>query len=376
MRRKPRFACLNLPQASEMDKGAFFPAGSGAYKENTSRMATTKVSGSPQRPLRNLSPEELERFATERVIHVSGVLPEEWIRKIGAAVDAQTSAGGLQSMVANSWFTDPAMHEIAMDCPTAWLAQQALDALTPEDDPSPRGNAKPVRFFYDQAFVKHPASPGQGRDADRDGDLGNTPWHHDITFWPMRGEQVVSLWIALDRTNLENGGLEFVPGSSFFGDSYRAVGVGEHGRVPFASDVLKELPPINSATTGETGAELTAISFDLEPGDILVFDAHILHGAPPNLSDRSRRGIALRYFGGDIVLDNDKYGTRTSMAPLDCYDESLSNGEKVRGFAYPQVLPERIPAEVEMRLQGPILPSETKMQGWLERMQAAAALQE
>ena len=60
------------------------------------------------------------------------------------------------------------------------------------------------------------------------------------------------------------------------------------------------------------------------------------------------------------------------MAPLDCYDESLANGDKVGGFAYPQVLPKRIPAEVETRLQGPILPSETKMQGWLERMQAAA----
>ena len=331
------------------------------------------VTGSPERPLRKLSKQEVDRFVAERVIHVSGVLSEEWLAKIATAVDALTSTKGLQSMTANSWCTDAAMHEIVMDCPTAWLAQQVLDALTPEDDPTPRGEAKPLRFFYDQAFVKHPAPEGHDRETDRNGDLGNTPWHHDITFWPIRGEQVVSLWIALDRSNLENGGLEFVPGSSFFGESYRATGVSETGRVPFASDSLKPLPPINSVTTGESEADLTAISFDLEPGDLLIFDSHILHGAPPNLSDRPRRGIALRYFGSDIVLDDEKYGPATSMAPLDCYDETLSNGDAVSGFVYPQVLPERISSEVETRLKGPIVPSEPKMRRWLERTRVASA---
>ena len=62
-------------------------------------------------------------------------------------------------------------------------------------------------------FVKHPRDPAAEKAAaaplaDAQGHLGNTPWHHDITFWPVSGEQIVSVWIALDRTNLDNGGLE------------------------------------------------------------------------------------------------------------------------------------------------------------------------
>ncbi|MDH3679653.1 MAG: phytanoyl-CoA dioxygenase family protein [Acidimicrobiia bacterium] len=330
----------------------------------------------PERPLRDLTAGEVERFVRECVIHVSGVLSPRWVQRLADAVDSQTRATGLQSMKANAWHTDEQMHRIIMNCPVAHLAQQALNGLSPASDREPGGELKPVRFFYDQMFVKHPhtedTEDGAGPLTDAQGHLGNTPWHHDITFWPVIGDQIVSIWIALDRTNLHNGALEFVPGSSSFDDRFQAVGVGNEGRLPFSSDRLKALPAINSATTGETDGDLTAISFDMEAGDVLIFDATILHGAPPNLSSRPRRGLALRYLGSDVVFDDDKYGERTSMAPFDCYDESRSNGDQVAGYAYPQVLPHKIRAEVEARLEGPIIPSRAKMQRWRSRAEAAS----
>ena len=334
------------------------------------------VFAAPEKPIRGLSAEEIERFVSERVIHVSGVVSPAWVERIAAVVDAKTRSSGLQSMEANTWHSDPAMHQIVMNCPVAHLAQQVLDAITPDDDPEPRGESKPVRFFYDQIFVKHPdADAGAAkapRNSDAQGDLGNTPWHQDITFWPVRGEQIVSIWVALDETSLENGGLEFVPGSSAFENRYQAIGVGNDGRLPFASTTLKPLPLINSATTGETGGDLLAITFDMQPGDILIFDARILHGAPPNVSTHRRRGLALRYLGSDVVFDDDKYGEQTSMAPFDCYDETLSNGDRVAGYVYPQVLPRPIPSEVEKRLSGHIIPSQAKMERWLKRRQSSA----
>ena len=277
-------------------------------------------------------------------------------------------------MAANAWHTNDAMHRIIMTCPVAHLAQQVLDYLSPVGDSQPTGTSKPIRFFYDQMFVKHPKDPVESESweslTDPRGHLGNTPWHQDITFWPVTGEQIVSVWIALDRTDLNNGGLEFVPGSSDFLERYEAVGVGDHGRISFASDTLKSLPKINSVTTGESSAELSSISFDMAAGDILIFDSKILHGAPPNISDHPRRGLALRYLGNDVVLDDAKYGSGTVMAPFDCYDDSLSNGDMVGGYAYPQILPEKIASEIERRLDGPLSPSPTKMGRWLERNKA------
>ena len=332
----------------------------------------------PELPLRMLTPAEVARFLHDRVMPVSGVLSPDWLDRISAVVDAQTDAEGLQSMKANAWHTDDDMHEVIMNCPGAHLAQQLLGAIAREADASVSliDSAKPIRFFYDQMFVKHPSSLTTIDDDNQDerGHLGNTPWHHDITFWPVVGEQIVSVWIALDSTDLDNGGLEFVPGSSQFEERYQATGVGSRGRLPFGSDTLAPIPTVNSRTTGETAGELSAISFDLAAGDILIFDARILHGAPPNLSQRARRGLALRYLGDDVVLNDAKYGAQTSMAPFDCYDESLSNGDIVSGPVYPQILPEKIASEVSVRLHAPIVPSASKMARWQKRNAAAAVL--
>ncbi|NKB98238.1 MAG: hypothetical protein GKR90_07055 [Pseudomonadales bacterium] len=344
--------------------------------ERSKGVAPIDVMAPTELPQRLLTASEVASFMADRVIHVSGVLSSDWLERIGAVVDAQTDVGGLQSMKANAWHTDDGMHGIIMNCPLAHLAQQVLSKIAegPETGTEPRDVGKPIRFFYDQMFVKHPNADrdGEATDQDERGHPGNTPWHHDITFWPVVGEQIVSIWIALDPTNLRNGGLEFVPGSSEFEDRYQAMGVGSKGRLPFGSDTLAPIPKINSATTGETGGSLSAISFNMQAGDILIFDAKILHGAPPNLSERARRGLALRYLGDDVVLDDAKYGEQTSMAPFDCYDESLSNGDKVTGPVYPQVLPEKIPSEVAVRIRAPIAPCASKMARWQERNRAAA----
>ena len=47
-----------------------------------------------------------------------------------------------------------------------------------------------VNLFFDQSFVKEPNTPDR------------TPWHNDLPFWPIRGRQVITTWVALDMENV------------------------------------------------------------------------------------------------------------------------------------------------------------------------------
>jgi len=231
------------------------------------------------------------------------------------------------------------------------------------------GQAKEVRFFYDQMFVKWP-SP------EKSGTVGNTPWHHDLTFWPVRGEEIVSIWCPLDRTSLINGGLEFVPGSHQWKARYKSYGVG----IDFPSDVLEELPKLYSATNGdfdprdppaEASTRTDVVTFDCKPGDVLIFSPLVLHGAPANRSSsEKRRALAFRYVGTDVVFDDLKHGPNTLLSPFNVYDETKSNGDKVVGPVYPQLLPVKLPDEVAVRSRGPINPSPKLLKAWVKKMQA------
>ena len=64
-------------------------------------------------------------------------------------------------------------------------------------------------FFYDQLFVKEP------------GTAHPTPWHQDQPYWPVKGWQIASVWVALDRIDRSNGAVEFIAGSHRWGVHYR-----------------------------------------------------------------------------------------------------------------------------------------------------------
>jgi ectoine hydroxylase-related dioxygenase (phytanoyl-CoA dioxygenase family) len=83
------------------------------------------------------------------------------------------------------WLNDDDFRRFVVESPDAVIANQALGA------PGATG----VTFFYDHIFVKEPG--GQVR----------TPWHHDLTFWPVEGSQVCSIWMPVDRVTKEASGL-------------------------------------------------------------------------------------------------------------------------------------------------------------------------
>ena len=124
-----------------------------------------------------------------------------------------------------------------------------------------------------------------------------TRWHHDLPYWPVRGSQVVTIWLAFDQVVKDNGALEFIRGSHLWGQRFQPLSApGDGGDGPFESGLDDGLVPMPDFESERDDHEM--VTFPLEPGDALAFHALTVHSSYPNrTTDRQRRGYAMRFTG-------------------------------------------------------------------------------
>ena len=110
-------------------------------------------------------------------------------------------------------------------------------------------------------------------------------WHQDGSYWPLEPMEVVTLWLAIDRSDSENGCMRVLPGTQH----HELITEDRMEKVDDGSNVLG---------TGIRPDELpteTAVDIILNPGDVSVHHPNIIHGSEGNQSDRWRRGLTIRY---------------------------------------------------------------------------------
>lgn len=169
-----------------------------------------------------------------------------------------------------------------------------------------------------------------------------TPWHHDHTFWPLAGKQIASVWAAMESVSAEGSALEFVAGSHLWNKQFQAISATGQN---LSSEELEPLPDIDNHRE-----DYRILSWELEPGDALLFNALILHGSRPNSGATMRRAITTRWTGDDV-----RYSL--SNKPIrELWEHDLQEGDALSGPLFPQVLPELIEAQVGIRMRGPISP--------------------
>jgi ectoine hydroxylase-related dioxygenase (phytanoyl-CoA dioxygenase family) len=126
-----------------------------------------------------------------------------------------------------------------------------------------------VRFWHDQLFCK-PARHG-----------GVVAWHQDYSYW-TRTEPMAHLtcWIALDDSTMENGCLQYVPGS--------------HEWDPLPKPTLGgTMDAIATALTAEQRATLKPVAVEVPRGHAAFHHPLMLHGSSANRSDRPRRSTVV-----------------------------------------------------------------------------------
>jgi ectoine hydroxylase-related dioxygenase (phytanoyl-CoA dioxygenase family) len=277
----------------------------------------------PTFPARTLTDEEIRRYREDGVIMIPGALDPNWVSLIETGIEQARQDPSLLGRLMSRkmrgyqmdiflWKRVDALRDLVYYSPCARWAQQLM-------------GSREVRFFYDQMFVKEP-----GTDAP-------TPWHQDLSFWPIRGEQICSFWIPLDPVNKDNSGLLYVRGSHRWPQRYKAI---SPDYVPAIIDEdMDDVPDINADPS-----RYELLHWDMQPGDILMFHPLTLHGSYGNASrTRRRRALALRWTGDDVV-----YAPSAKRMPIHFRHESLPGGA-LKGAAFPRILPQHDPVERAQR---------------------------
>jgi len=107
-------------------------------------------------------------------------------------------------------------------------------------------------------------------------------WHQDGGYWPLEPMKVVTLWLAIDRADQENGCMRVIPGTHKL-ELVEMLDSSAKGAV-----LDRETPP-------EYVEEDKAVDIVLDPGDVEVHHPNIIHGSYANRSPRRRCGLTIRY---------------------------------------------------------------------------------
>ncbi|GLX71006.1 phytanoyl-CoA dioxygenase family protein [Paenibacillus glycanilyticus] len=197
-------------------------------------------------------------FSPEKMLELSTIFEEQW-----AAVGRK-----LNSELDTPHFRDERLLKFL-------LSDEVLDLVEPLIGPN-------IGLWSSHFIAKEPLVGKQ------------TPWHEDSAYWKGRldrMDKIVTVWLAIDPSNKENGCMRVIPGTHTNGFSeYESVN--EDNNI-FGSQIKN----IN---------ESEAVYFELEPGECSLHDSRIIHGAAANTSPFRRCGYTMRYFSTEARVIPEK----------------------------------------------------------------------
>lgn len=292
-------------------------------------------------PLRSIERNEIAAFHRDGAVLLKAILPDEWVRVL---------EDGLEEAIANP---TPLSSGVGTDLRTDQFPASHSKGLARMVEASPiseivgRCLACPVRFYMDQMFAKPP------------GLVPATPWHQDTCYYNLDGDELIRAWVSPDAIPRE-ASIEVVRGSHRWGVTYRPlagrdpeldaqarrdqqarphgvpmIGREAHERWSYFDGVRDMSLPLVPAIEAHRDS-FDVLGWHYEPGDVLLFHGHILHGAAGGIElDHPRRAHASLWAGDDV-----RYLHRRGQVvpdPRALYDLEPRSGQPLSDF--PSVFP-------------------------------------
>ncbi|MEJ5251099.1 MAG: phytanoyl-CoA dioxygenase family protein [Chthonomonadetes bacterium] len=218
---------------------------------------------------RKLTPAELKHYEEQGYLVYGKILTDEELHELRTYVDdliASLPPGRRPEGLDHPHFDDPYLMKWCQHPRILDVVEQIIG---------------PNIVLFSSHFI---AKPG--------GDGLPVPWHQDATYWPLSPMKVVTVWLAVDDSDAENGCMQVIPGT-------HRMGAVQHHRVDDPSRYVLDL---------ETEVdESKAVDIVLKAGEMSLHDAWLLHGSKANHSPRRRCGYTMRYMPTEVVLDRTKW---------------------------------------------------------------------
>lgn len=271
-------------------------------------------------PVALVTADVIERYRSEGVVHLRRALHPEWLRLLEM---------GLQRVLRDA---GQAKHLFYDGQPEQFIETVRNFEVTPEiqrllyDSPiadmvSVLIGSERIWLYSDEFFVK-----GSG--------AGRTPWHQDLPYWPLAGDQIASMWISLDPLPKEEC-LEYIPGShrQVLYDGFNPRVVAQDPKAPFYGEEFPPLPDIEAERH-----RWNIVSWDIDPGDVILAHPAVLHGGGATGPAGKRRAITIRLYGEDIVYAS-RPATRPTTPQTPGLSLQLKPGDPLRHPWYPRIRP-------------------------------------
>jgi hypothetical protein len=160
-------------------------------------------------------------------------------------------------------FTDPTLFNCL-------LSDEVLDLVEPI-------LGKDIALFSSH-FICKPAGNGK-----------RVPWHEDSAYWRGRIDpmEVVTVWLAIDPSKIENGCMNVIPRTHHDGFSqYEPV---DPETNVFANAIRRDIIQKAIRDQGQQ------VACELDANHASLHDGKIIHGSEPNLSSMRRCGYTMRF---------------------------------------------------------------------------------
>ena len=118
------------------------------------------------------------------------------------------------------------------------------------------------------------------------GDGKAVSFHQDASYWGLTPAKTVTVWLALDDTDEENGAMQFLPGSHKVGH----IPWKESSEESVLNQQIKDISIFDKP-----------FSNNLKAGEYSLHSSLLVHGSPKNQSSRRRCGLTIRYAPQDVV---------------------------------------------------------------------------